>query len=217
MNTATIQALQIFGLTPPTTPNVIKTTFRRLSKLEHPDTSRHPQAAERFRRIVEAHEILKDNTEILDGDLCTATKANASATTVTGEVLIELGKGLGPTINGAPCAVCAGKGYAAFRGESVQDCPKCRGDIFNRSTHFQCERCEGSGQFKRNGNIVGKCFQCKGFGWIHARSPSTVCRFCRNTRRQFIPARMYFHLCTKCKGAGEIAMWNPVLPKGLLL
>src|SRR5512146_2468829 len=52
---------QTLGLTDKATTDEIKKAFRRLAKQYHPDRNpNNPQAAERFKEINEAHDVLSD-------------------------------------------------------------------------------------------------------------------------------------------------------------
>ena len=92
------EALKLLQLTTPTTANALKTSYRRFSKLEHPDKSKHPQAKERFARVNEAYTLLKDDTTIIEQEIVAVTH------TEEGDEIAKLGTGLGPTTNVESCS-----------------------------------------------------------------------------------------------------------------
>lgn len=204
------EALEIFHIKPPTTTNALRTKYRALAKLEHPDTSKHPDKTKRFQNVNEAYKVLSADKSIIEnwGEV---------TTTVTGQKLADLGKGLGPTTNGATCEECSGFGYRAAHG--FDPCPDCREFGFG-DYRFRCKKCRGSGKFTRNGVVVGKCFPCNGAGWIRPSGFGlalglAVCQTC-NGRGAVERKTKSYYFCTKCEGKGELPMWNPVLPRGLL-
>jgi curved DNA-binding protein CbpA len=50
----------ILRLPPGTSPEIVRQRFKRLARQLHPDVNRSPDAAERFREIREAYEVLSD-------------------------------------------------------------------------------------------------------------------------------------------------------------
>lgn len=198
------EALAIFHIKPPTTTNVLKTKYRALARLEHPDISKHPDKTKRFQDVNKAYEVLSADKSIIEnwGEVTTTT---------TGQKLADLGKGLGPTTNGATCEECSGFGYRSAHG--LDPCPDCRAFGFG-DYRFRCKKCKGSGKFTRNGAVVGKCFSCNGTGWVR-QFGFGFCQTCDGKGMVERKTKSYY-FCTKCEGKGELPMWNPVLPKGLL-
>lgn len=213
------EALKLLQLTTPTTANALKTSYRRLSKLEHPDLSKHPQAKERFARVNEAYLLLKDDTTILEQEIVTVTH------TTEGDEIAKLGNGLGPTTNGTTCTVCHGVGYSTIH-QLDKPCPDCRtnfswGPLVHHSRiggryEYRCRKCGGTGEFSRNGKKIGVCYPCKGAGWHVEKSWVNRCQTCHGLM-SIAGRHIECHTCTKCEGAGELPMWNPVLPRGLLM
>ena len=120
-----------------------------------------------------------------------------------------------------------------------QKCSKCLGyGLFS----YPCKRCGGTGKYKaKNGKVVGECYGCKGTGRFfpkpkreyqkHVKGGRTGIRcgacfgdgYVRNDifnlffgiKFKTVKERVYAR-CPECKGAGEVKMWNPVLPRGYL-
>jgi DnaJ-class molecular chaperone len=77
-------------------------------------------------------------------------------------------------------------------------------------------KCSGTGEFSKNGKKIGVCYPCKGTGWHVERGFVNRCQTCHGlmlVKGKYIDC----YTCTKCKGVGELPMWNPVLPRGLLM
>ena len=198
----TEEALAVLNLKPPFSPNHLKTAYRRAAREEHPDHSKHPEAGDRFRRVQQAYEQLFGNGEVLE-----FTESMARATqTDDGTLLSELGKGLGPSTNGRPCDDCSGAGYRSYIIGWVA-CTSCPIGLPRR-----CGPCKGTGTFQRPGRRAQRCNRCDGRGRLQ-----DVCKVCNGRMRVPDPnqSRSYSK-CLRCKGCGELMVFNPVLPKGLL-
>lgn len=191
----------------PVTGNALKTAFRRRASEEHPDHSKHPRAADRFREVQTAFEAL-DGSEHVVG-------APPEAKCDDGTPLSECGLGLGPTVNGKACPACHGCGYREIRER--KPCPDCRTwGVWSLRWAYRCRKCGGSGRFLRNGHDVGKCYPCDGRGWIRADAIFNNCRTCDGTRYATTQNVTSYVRCSNCEGTGEVKVLNPVLPKGLL-
>lgn len=218
-----LKSAEVLGIELPTTRNLLKTAFRRRSHEEHPDQSQHPDANNRFIAVSAAYKHLREQ------DVFTLSGADERNThTLCGKALSDLGKGLGPTTNGRPCSTCSGVGYKEYRHPQIVDCANCR--LTYGRWQYRCRRCEGTGKFKKGGKEIGECFGCKGSGWLtpkhqkmrihpvwRSREPVNACKDCngRGVQRQE-SKELFYQLCSECKGVGEIKIFNPVIPKGLL-
>ncbi len=211
------EASTLLGITLPIPLNTLKTTFRRRSREEHPDVSKHPEATSRFARLNEAYNLLLKDPTALEF----TKEAARKLMTEEGFLLADLGKGLGPKTNGRPCEFCDARGYRGYKADRVP-CPDCREvfvNIFQRAWAYKCRKCSGTGRFKRDGRDVGECFACNGtsFHLSGTGSRSNSCRTCHGRQSVDDPrGRTRYVRCTTCKGTGEILVFNPVLPKGLL-
>ncbi len=228
-STFTIEtASRIIGISLPTTANALKSAFRRRSREVHPDHSIATDATIRFQELTAAYEFAQLQRDWLLRDDGTENKP---AMCVDGKTLLsDLGQGLGPTVNGKPCAPCGGKGFQSYTSEfDYEPCKDCRTSwlgLFTEIVEYRCRRCGGDGNFKRNSKAVGDCRGCNGRGWIkskdafHAvlglRTVKNRCVTCKGTSKIKSNNKMLYTKCTGCKGTGEILVFNPVIPKGLL-
>src|SRR5205814_168694 len=134
---------QTLGVPETATTDEIKKAFRRLAKQYHPDRNPNkPQAAERFKEINEAHDVLSDPAKRKKYDQLRRYGAFAGA-------------GSGGGARGAPgttfstCPECKGRGTISFGqgGFAVtRPCPVCRGR--GRVPAQPCPTCHGSGEVR---------------------------------------------------------------------
>jgi DnaJ-class molecular chaperone len=203
-------ALKLLSLAAPTTANALKTAYRRKSKLEHPDHSQHPDAQARFQAVSAAYTLLLGDASVLDLIDVTANHA----CTVEGDAFAELGRGLGTTVSGAECGECRGAGYTSH-GSLSRPCPDCQSREFMR-WEYRCRKCSGTGVFLARGGKRGECYPCHGTGWLREHGYGNRCLTCGGLGRVESRERAY-NTCYECKGKGELPMWNPVIPRGLII
>lgn len=209
-------AAQLLSVKLPTTINVLKQAFKRASLKYHPDHNRAQNANEQFAKVKEAFELLKTSDQLEFTE-----NASRELYTDDGSKLSTLGKGLGPTTNGAPCPECEARGFHMFTNawRCCEDCRLVADGIFSEHWEYRCHKCKGSGKFKKGDRVIGDCFPCKGKGWYEQRHGyvGNRCQTCRGRQVFNDPnGKKTYTRCVKCKGTGELPMWNPVLPKGLL-
>jgi len=181
------EAFSIFRLHPPCSITDLKTAFREMVKLHHPD---HGGKPEDFILIKKAYDFLKDDSSIINDD-------RTIITTINGHKLEDLGLGLGPTRNGITCEECKGKGYRQKYELRRKACSYCEGTGYEPQS-FVCQACSGTG-------IFDKCYPCKGTGKIN----DNICRKCNGTGKGSpVPCRI-------CDGSGktkpekvESEIWN---------
>lgn len=213
-------AEKILCIALPTTLNALKSAFRRRSLRVHPDHSVAVDAKEQFQILSAAYEFAQTQVEWI---LSVEGEAHQPDVCDDGTPLSDLGKGLGPTTNGKPCESCAGKGFNSYTNGMVS-CSDCREEAFRVS--YRCRKCGGDGEFKRSGKSVGKCFGCQGLGWVPEQRrgrglfgnvPINRCQTCKGAQVVRDPKAKKLHAkCWQCKGTGELLVFNPVIPKGLL-
>lgn len=208
----TTEAAGILKLDLPTTRNALKTAFRRMAKLEHPDQSKHPDANARVARVKEAYDWLTNQGEFVREDGA-PDYGGGPPKTETGELLADLGKGLGPTTNGRPCSICRAKGYTSIHLGSVKHCPNCVTGtypdmIFRSSVWTICHWCHGARDVR--GHHV-QCRRCRSTG-----SVKVMCSACNDTYTVVNKNKIVHYFCQPCQGTGEVGMFNPALAKGLL-
>lgn len=204
------EAAKLLDVKLPTTMNALKQGYKRASMKYHPDHNRAQDAAEQFQRVKAALDLLSASEHL---EFSADDARNLK--TENGIALSTLGKGLGPLTNGATCPECDARGFSVYT-VGMEDCGDCRDEfvnVFFTIRVLRCRKCNGSGTFKNK----GKCFACNGAGWMRPKHRHDNCRTCNGLGRvEKRNGQKVYNVCGKCKGCGELPMWNPVLPKGLL-
>jgi molecular chaperone DnaJ len=174
----------------------IKRAFRRRARELHPDVSTEPDAADRFKQVAEAYEVLSDpqRRDTYDrfghaglrrggfapsdfdlGDISDLFSA------FFGEGFFAQGQRSGGSARGADVAAAVEISLAeAFRGTKVE---------VPLRIAVTCERCAGSGA--EPGTAPVTCSTCGGAGRVQQVSQSVFGQFVRAST------------CPRCQGAGQ--------------
>lgn len=178
--------LEILRLEYPFTKQELDHSYRTRAFESHPDVGGN---AEEFKQVKEAYDLLIPFCVLSNGT------NGINYKTIEGDLICDLGRGLGPTTNSDDCPECKGKGWYEHThttyGESVT-----------------CPVCDGSGKVKTVHNYdfwdirwwrnYRPCRRCKGSGYLGWREI----------------LHKTLHTCLNCKGTGQIEILNPVLQKG---
>lgn len=219
---ATLLVRTFFGVELPVSADELKTAFRTKSLELHPDKGGD---AEKFIEMKDVYDFL-----VSLPDVFTRSDENPSVKcrcATDGTPLYELGLGLGPTKNGRDCPRCGRKGYTVRHGTSYTVCEECNElGMVPRKVKVDCKYCKGSGKFtQRNSRRVVDCLACGGSGKfekIFGRSNFgfgawEFCPKCLGTKTIFSEnEKEFYEKCYECGGIGEIRIYNPVIPKGVL-
>jgi hypothetical protein len=226
INQAKDMATLKYGIVfPMTMDNFLKIRAPIIMKY-HTDKNKDANTDE-FIEVMEMFNVLKNNFDFINGFINTG-EVNGIRTR-SGDLLIDLGKGLGPLINGGICPDCKHNGY------TIQEVPifgtynesKC--DCDNGFIHSSpCRPCKGTGIFHTKSGFDVKCKACDGTK-IHIFKTPIPCPKCSNKRKsefsffnfffgyeRIVGYRKEYHTCYKCKGTGEIEIHNPVFQKGAM-
>lgn len=197
MATAERDYYELLGVARDASDGEIKRAFRRLARELHPDVSSEPDAADRFKQVAEAYEVLSDRerretydrfghaglrrggfapTEFDLGDISDLFSA------FFGEGFFAQTSRTGGRTRGADVATTVEITLAdAFRGATVQ---------VPLRVAVACERCGGSGA--EPGTTPITCPTCGGAGRVQQVSQSVFGQFVRAST------------CPRCNGAGRI-------------
>ncbi len=224
-------ALKFLELEPKYSFQDLKSHFRRVSFRVHPD---YDGSEEAFNQLMDYYKILEKN--VVNFENKKVENFIINGVTVEGHEINDLGKGYPITENAVTCDICGGKGYISFRVEHSKkyvECDECFGIGI---VSYPCKKCDGTGDYSRNGKIIGVCNLCNGskrfypvnkrysrhyekINYIpHSMNRGINCKKCDGYGNIWIPVygnEMFHSICNKCEGIGEIKIFNPVLPRGL--
>ncbi|WP_019242650.1 MULTISPECIES: molecular chaperone DnaJ [Bacillus] len=202
---------EVLGLTKSASKDEIKKAYRKLSKQYHPDINKADDAADKFKEIKEAYEVLSDDQKKAQYDQFGHTDPNQGFG----------GGGFG------------GQGFGGFEdifstffggGGARRDpnAPRQGADlqytmtisfedaVFGKETTIEipreenCDTCKGTGA--KPGTKVETCSHCNGSGQMSVEQNTpfgrivnrTTCRYCQGTGKT-IP-----HKCSTCSGTGKV-------------
>lgn len=213
MRTETTQNLALlaekfFGVRLPVSEVSLKKAYRKACMLLHPDKGGN----EKEFKAMDAAYVLLTSTSGVVSDM----NGSGPLTTQEGISLSELGLGLGPTKNGRDCPRCSHLGYTKHFGETFSVCEECN-TIGRVPRKVWCQDCQESGKFTLKSGRIVECRKCRGIGKFSHPYLTDWCKTCRGTKtiRKKV-AEVYYVRCYECGGTGEIAIFNPLLPKGSL-
>jgi len=197
MATAERDYYDLLGVPRAATDAEIKRAFRKLARELHPDVSQAPDAAERFKQVAEAYEVLSDpqrrgtydrfgRAGLRRGGFMPTDFDFGSLSDIFsaffGETLFDRGARPGRPMRGADVAAVVEVSLAeAFRGTSVR---------VPFEVAVTCERCAGNGA--EPGTAPVTCPTCGGAGRVQQVSQSVFGQFVRSST------------CPRCGGAGVI-------------
>ncbi len=210
LSRAKILAQEFFTITLPASEEELKASYRKAALEAHPD--RQGGNTEKFKEIQRAYEFiiaLREFPEILVQE-----SSGHSLTTTSGIPIHAFGKGLGNMKNGVQCGTCCGEGYTIHTMTAVLSkitCTTCKG---RGSMLSPCKYCKGSGKGVYSSGKTIICKPCKGSG-----KSDRIRGLCRTCIGGFIEKKgtaKYARICHMCDGKGEVEIFNPVIPKGVL-
>jgi molecular chaperone DnaJ len=192
----------LLGVTPEASPEEIRKAFRKLAFRYHPDHNHHEGAAERFKEIVEAYQVLSntDRRTIYDrfghADDRRRFDGFGDFSTGLGDVFDAFFAGSIPIQRRAPqqgadirCEVniTFEEAVRGCRKEvevvRMENCPRCLGSGCAPGTQLAaCPDCNGMGEVRRSRhNVFGRfvnravCSRCDGEGTLIVQ-PCTQCQ-----------------------------------------
>ena len=225
---------QVLGVPETATTDQIKKAFRRLAKLHHPDRNpNNPQAADRFKEISEAHDVLSDVEKRKKYDMLRKYGAFAGSgssrgrggSTGGGYGGGPAGQDLGPDFDISDLGSFGGLGdlFSSIFGkrgkedadetvETVVSIPFRTAALGGRVPIVLpmtevCPTCGGKGGAP--GATISTCPECKGRGTISFGQGSFAvnrpCPVCRGKGK--VPSER----CHTCQGSGEVQVEKHIM------
>lgn len=203
---------KILGVSKDATQDDIKKAYRKLARQYHPDL--HPgdnAAAEKFKEINEANEVLSDETKRKNYDTFGDANGNPGAGFGGGFGGFQDFSGFGDIFGDIFGGFGGGRrAQTKTKGEDITieltisflDAAKgCKRDI-SYTRNEPCKSCKGTGA--KNGSAYKTCPKCNGTGQIQYTTSNgffrsvnvRACDECRGTGKKIIDT------CTDCKGKG---------------
>eukprot|EP01112_Ceratiomyxa_fruticulosa_P010802 TRINITY_DN286_c0_g1_i1.p1 TRINITY_DN286_c0_g1~~TRINITY_DN286_c0_g1_i1.p1 ORF type:complete len:418 (+),score=105.83 TRINITY_DN286_c0_g1_i1:327-1580(+) len=186
------------GVQPDANESDIKKAYRKMAMMYHPDKNPEPDAAEKFKEVSRAYEILsdKEKRETYDRYGEDAMNGSGGAGFSAEDIFSQF---FGGGFFGGPQRGNPGGRGRVRKGEdlvhqlkvSLDDMYKGRTQKLSLQKHVLCTDCSGKGS--RNPKAVTKCDSCRGTGT-------------KITLRQIGPGmvQQLQQTCPDCKGEGEI-------------
>ncbi|RLQ98170.1 molecular chaperone DnaJ [Falsibacillus albus] len=205
----------VLGLSKGASKDEIKKAYRKLSKKYHPDINQEADAAEKFKEIKEAYEVLSDDQKRAHYDQFGHTDPNQGFGGFGGsdfggggfggfEDIFNTFFGGGGSRRRDPNAPRQGADLQYTMTLSFEDA------VFGKETDIEipreetCETCHGSGA--KPGTKPETCSHCQGTGQLNEEQNTPfgrivnrrVCHYCQGTGKQIKDK------CSTCGGAGKV-------------
>nr|WP_263325674.1 molecular chaperone DnaJ [Neobacillus sp. Marseille-Q6967] len=204
---------EVLGVSKGASKDEIKKAYRKLSKKYHPDINKEPDAAEKFKEIAEAYEVLSDDQKKAHYDQFGHTDPNqgfgGGADFGGGfggfeDIFNTFFGGGGGTRRRDPNAPRQGADLQYTMTISFEEA------AFGKETDIEipreetCETCNGSGA--KPGTKPETCKHCNGSGQLNVEQNTPfgrivnrrTCNHCNGTGKEIK------HKCSTCGGAGKV-------------
>ena len=205
---------EVLGVSKSASQDEIKSAFRKLAKKYHPDVSKEPDAAEKFKEAQEAYAVLSDESKRHQydqyGHAAFDNNGNAGAggfdfsgfdfSDIFGDIF---GSGFGFGGGRASSQTRKSKGRDSVMRmnltfeEAVFGCKK----TINLDVNEECDSCDGAG-----GHGEKTCPTCHGSGQVTSEQRTMLGTFMTRTTCTTCSGRgkTFESTCSKCRGTGRI-------------
>jgi molecular chaperone DnaJ len=204
---------EVLGVSKSASKDEIKKAYRKLSKQYHPDINKEPDAADKFKEIAEAYEVLSDDQKKAHYDQFGHTDPNQG---------FGGGADFGGGFGGFEDIFNTFFGGGGGSRRRDPNAPRQGADLqytmtvsfeeaaFGKETDIEipreetCETCSGSGA--KPGTNPETCNHCHGSGQLNVEQNTPfgrivnrrTCHYCNGTGKEIK------HKCSTCGGAGKV-------------
>ena len=207
---------EVLGVSKSADEKEIKSAFRKLAKKYHPDVSKEPDAAEKFKEAQEAYAVLSDEQKRKQYD----QYGHAAFDQMNGGAGFDFSDFDFSDIFGDLFGSAFGGGFGGFGGggsrgsrarrgadklmrvdltfdEAVFGCKK----KINLDVYEECDECSGKG-----GKGEKTCSSCHGSGTVTAQQNTLFGAFMTRTTCPDCggKGKTYSSICSQCKGTGKV-------------
>ena len=206
---------EVLGVSKDADEKEIKSAFRKLAKKYHPDVSKEPDAAEKFKEAQEAYAVLSDESKRKQYD----QYGHAAFDQMNGGAGFDFSDFDFSDIFGDLFGSAFGGGFGGFGGGSSRSRARrgadrlmrvdltfeeavfgCKKKI-NIDVYEECDECDGKG-----GKGEKTCSTCHGSGSVTAQQNTlfgafmtrTTCPDCNGK------GKTYSSICSHCRGTGKV-------------
>ena len=197
----------------------IKRAYRRLARELHPDTNPDPEAAERFKTVTHAYEVLSDPQKRQRYEMFGDDRASVSGFGDFGgisDLFATIFGGVGGS--GTQRGPARGADLLAEVEITLEDAFSGTEETVELTTLAECEECGGSGSAP--GTFPARCSDCGGTGELRQvrqtmlgqMITATTCPTCGGTGQQIVEP------CTHCGGRGRVTRTDELtvqIPPGI--
>src|SRR5438128_2322966 len=191
---------QLLGVSRTATDDQIRSAYRKLARQYHPDVNGEPNAAEQFKRITEAYEVLTDPQRRQRYDMFGS--ATGGFTDFGIGDLFETFFG-GDLRRREPRGPMRGADLRMEIEVDLLDAVQAPERVITVPRPATCERCRGSGA--EPGSAISTCGTCGGRGEVRQVQQSVFGRFVNVSTcpRCGGAGKTVDKLCTRCRGEGR--------------
>ncbi|MBR3199313.1 MAG: molecular chaperone DnaJ [Bacilli bacterium] len=210
---------EVLGVSKDASETEIKSAFRKLAKKYHPDVSKEPDAAEKFKEAQEAYAVLSDADKRRQYDqFGHAAFSGASGQGGFDFSGFDFSDIFSDLFGGSFGGFSSFDGFSGFGGRNSKRPQKGRDTVvkvdldfeeavfgtkktINLNLNEKCDDCDGKG-----GHGTKKCDNCNGTGTVSSRQQTLFGAFMTQTTCSKCGGRgeIFEETCTKCHGKGRV-------------